>query len=570
MDRNDYDVVILGSGLAGLYAALNLGQESALRLLMLSKQTPDISGSSLAQGGVAAVLEQEDDSFALHQQDTLVAGNYKNDVAAVALMVREGPADVRRVMTLGVEFDKTPEGALSTTLEGGHSRRRIVHHADQTGKEMVDKLLPHVTQLPNLTLLEGSTVYAAQKAASGFLVNALTGGKRQQFTCRFLLLCTGGIGQVFSYTTNPAVSTGDGVRLAYELGATIQDVSFVQFHPTAFCGKGKSAGAEHQRFLISEAVRGEGAFLLNGTRERFMHRYDPRLELAPRDVVSRSIMLEAARTGSETFYLDIRHRGRAFLSARFPTIAQACLARGVDIATDLIPVFPCQHYLMGGIHVDLHSRTNVPNLYAAGECAHTGLHGGNRLASNSLPEALVFGRLAAEDILGAVRQLKPPGSDSLGAVRQLEPPGSDSLGAVRQLKPPGQESLGAVCQLEPPGQESLGAVRQLEPPGQDSLGAVRQLEPPGQDSLGATRQSGPLKSAHWDTAALREQIQQTMQKAFFVFPNVGALPGAARAMRALYQDLCSCSCETRELAEARSLACVAALVLEDALSKQTI
>ena len=395
-DRTTYDVIILGSGLAGLYAALCLDRKgNPLSVLMLSKQTTDISSSSLAQGGVAAVLEQDaDDSFALHLEDTLAAGNYTNDVAAAETLVREGPGDVRRVMALGVEFDRTPAGALAKTLEGGHSRRRIVHRADQTGKEMVDKLLPHVRALPNVTLLEGTTACAAEKVSGLFVIDAIAGRTPMRFACRYLLLATGGIGQVYRHTTNPAVSTGDGIRLAYELGAELRHLSFVQFHPTAFDSPG-----EQEQFLISEAVRGEGAFLLNGREERFMHLYDPRLELAPRDVVSKAILLEQRRTGSNKFYLDIRRRGREFIEGRFPGIFAACKTRGVDMAADLIPVYPCQHYLMGGVQVDLHSRTNIPGLYATGECAHTGLHGGNRLASNSLPEALVFGRRAAEDIL---------------------------------------------------------------------------------------------------------------------------------------------------------------------------
>jgi len=394
-EKTTYDVIILGSGLAGLYAALCLAKgDRSLRVLMLSKQAPDVSGSSLAQGGVAAVLElDDDDSFALHREDTLVAGNYINDVEAVEILVREGPEDVRRVMALGVEFDRTPGGDLAKTLEGGHSRRRIVHHADSTGKEMVDKLLPHVRELPNVTLLE-ATACAAEKMGELFVIDALADESPVRFACRYLLLATGGIGQVYRHTTNPAVCTGDGIRLAYELGAEIRHLSFVQFHPTAFNSPG-----EQEQFLISEAVRGEGALLINCHGERFMHRYDPRLELAPRDVVSRAILLEQKRTGSDKFYLDIRRREREFIENRFPGIFAACKARGIDMAVDPIPVYPCQHYLMGGVHVDLHSRTDIPGLYAAGECAHTGLHGGNRLASNSLPEALVFGRRAAEDIL---------------------------------------------------------------------------------------------------------------------------------------------------------------------------
>jgi len=388
-----YDVIIIGSGLAGLYAALHLCEgQPDIRVLMLSKQAPEDSSSSLAQGGVAAVLEHDDDSFALHRDDTLAAGNYINDIEAVELFVREGPEDVKKVMGLGVEFDRNSNGDLSMTLEGGHSRRRIVHRADSTGREMVDKLLPHVRSLPGVTLLEDAAAYAAEKTEQGgFIVDTVISGEKRRFCCHYLLLATGGIGQIYRNTTNPTVCTGDGIRLAYELGAKLRNLSFVQFHPTAF--------ASDSSFLISEAVRGEGGYLLNDKHERFMHNYDPRLELAPRDIVSKAIILESRHVDDNRFYLDIRHRGRDFLKQRFPGIYATCLERGVDIASDLIPVFPCQHYHMGGVDVDLHSRTSIPGLYAAGECAHTGLHGGNRLASNSLPEALVFGRRAAEDIL---------------------------------------------------------------------------------------------------------------------------------------------------------------------------
>ncbi|MCL2494158.1 MAG: FAD-binding protein [Oscillospiraceae bacterium] len=505
-EKTTYDVIILGSGLAGLYAALCLHSgenEKPLTVLMLSKQAPDVSGSSLAQGGVAAVLEEDtvhgttdDDSFALHREDTLAAGNYINDVEAVETLVREGPEDVRRVMALGVEFDRTPGGDLAKTLEGGHSRRRIVHHADSTGREMVDKLLPHVRALPNVALLE-ATAYTAEKIGDIFTIDALVGEAPARFACRYLLLATGGIGQVYRHTTNPAVSTGDGIRIAHELGAEIRDISLVQFHPTAF-----NAPGEQEQFLISEAVRGEGAYLLNCHEERFMHLYDPRLELAPRDVVSRAIIQEQKRIGAangpggDKFYLDIRHKERGFIENRFPGIFAACKARGIDMAADLIPVYPCQHYLMGGVHVDLHSRTSIPGLYAAGECAHTGLHGGNRLASNSLPEALVFGRRAAEDILVDSLQLTV-----------------DSFLIEKPLAQPSTVN----CQLS--------------------------------------------------TVNCRKQIQSAMQEAFFVFPDRERLPAAAREMRALYGELKGCAV-TREVAELRSLSCVAMLILEELMGNQ--
>lgn len=388
--QKKYDVLIVGAGVGGLYTALSL--PDSLSVLMLSKKEDTLSNSSLAQGGVAAVLSFENDSFDLHYEDTLIAGQRENDPDAVEVLVHEGPDDVRKIMTYGVDFDKNPDGTIQKTLEGGHCRRRIVHHKDTTGAEIVNKLLREVKTRKNITLCDNSMVYALKKVKSGFCADILKNGESHTVFCDYCVLATGGIGRVYKYTTNPAVATGDGIRLAYELGATIKNLSYVQFHPTAF------NGADREQFLISEAVRGEGAYLLNCKKERFMHRYDQRLELAPRDVVSKCIIMESRKTGSNAFYLDITHRDRDYLLNRFPGIHEGCLKHGVDITKDLIPVFPCQHYLMGGIGVDLDARTSIARLYAVGECSCTGVHGKNRLASNSLLEALVFGRRAAEDI----------------------------------------------------------------------------------------------------------------------------------------------------------------------------
>lgn len=396
MDKR-YDVVIIGTGAAGLYAALNFPED--VSVLLISKRDLSLSNSSLAQGGVACVLDTIHDNYKLHITDTLVAGKYKNRLPAVEKLVKEGPADVLRIRELGVDFDENADGTLCKTLEAGHSRHRIVHHKDSTGQAITDGLIAAVKQRPNVDILENALLYSMHKVLGGFYLSILHEGKSRYFGCNYCILCTGGIGRVYQYTTNSAIATGDGIAFAYMLGAKIRHLSRIQFHPTAF-----AAEQNRERFLISEAVRGEGAVLLNCHGERFAHHYDKRGELAPRDVVSNAVAREAIRTGSESFYLDITHKSPDFVRGRFPLIYSRCLEEGVDITKDRIPVYPCQHYLMGGIDTDLHARTSIDGLYAAGECAHTGVHGANRLASNSLLEALVFSRTAAQDITKKLQQ----------------------------------------------------------------------------------------------------------------------------------------------------------------------
>ncbi len=389
-EQNVYDVLIVGSGVAGMYGALQFDENT--RVMILSKYEKTTSNSNLAQGGVAAVLDLEDDSYDLHVKDTFIAGRHENDPEAVDVLVHEGPEDVRNTMALGVRYDRDKNGALDKTLEGGHCRRRIVHYKDCTGAELVRGLLAQVEARKNVVYSENTVLCRLVRVRSGFRADLLKNGEYFSVFCSYCMLCTGGIGRVYRYTTNPKSATGDGIRIAYELGASVKNLSYIQFHPTAFNSE------DGEQFLISESVRGEGAYLLNCNGERFMDRYDDRLELAPRDVVSKSIILESRRTGSNKFYLDIRHEDADFLRERFPAISEGCMRYGVDITKDLIPVFPCQHYLMGGIEVDIDAKTNIPRLYACGECANTGVHGKNRLASNSLLEALVFSRRAAEDI----------------------------------------------------------------------------------------------------------------------------------------------------------------------------
>ncbi len=390
-----YDVLIVGTGISGIYAALNL--DSSLKILMLSKRELELCNSALAQGGVAAVMDSKNDDFELHINDTLIAGQYKNNLDNVKILVEQGPRDVERLVEkYGVDFDRNDDGTLALTLEGGHSRRRIAHHKDTTGKEIETNLIEQVGKLENVSVINNSVLCRLEKKDGVFFADVITtsNNKHEYYCADYVILATGGIGRVYNYTTNSAIATGDGIQLAYNLGAEIKNLSYVQFHPTAFADK-----KERECFLISEAVRGEGAYLLNCNKERFMPGYEPeRKELAPRDVVSKCIMEEQKKTGSDEFWLDISYKDSDFIRHHFPMIYENVLKKGYDMTKEPIPIYPCQHYLMGGINVDGKGATNIDGLYAAGECSHTGVHGKNRLASNSLLEALVFSRLIAEDI----------------------------------------------------------------------------------------------------------------------------------------------------------------------------
>jgi L-aspartate oxidase len=386
--RDDFDFIIVGSGIAGLRAAVTLA--SVGRVLILTKADPTESNTGYAQGGIAAALGP-DDSPDLHFADTIRAGDGLCDEATVRVLVEEGPRYVRELIELGASFDRDAQGRLALGLEAAHSVRRILHTGDATGRSIGRALWETVRPLGRVTTVKHALVIdlivrEGRVAGVRYFDRA---GARRTADARAVLLATGGAGQVYSETTNPAVATGDGIALAYHAGARVADLEFVQFHPTAL--KLRDA----PRFLISEALRGEGARLVNAHGETFMSRYHLSGDLAPRDVVARAIVREADASGGPIF-LTLAHLDPDRVRNRFPTIAAMCRQAGIDIATDRIPVGPAAHYLMGGVETDAWGRTSKPGLFAAGETACTGVHGANRLASNSLLEGLVFGARAAE------------------------------------------------------------------------------------------------------------------------------------------------------------------------------
>lgn len=393
MKYSEYSAVILGSGAAGLYAALKISQNSNLPdgVLIITKSTIGESNSRYAQGGIVAVLHQnKDDDVSLHIKDTQKAGAGLSDEKTVEYISQASDEVVNDLIKNGVSFDRDKDGKLMFTLEAAHSIRRILHSGgDATGKGITDALLRAVKKDNNITVLENSMaveiLVSAQKECKGVIVyNELTGEHEVVYTSA-LIIATGGAGQVYKYTTNPEGATGDGIALAYEAGAVIQDMEFIQFHPTALAISPDSK----ERFLISEAVRGEGAKLINKNGEQFMSNYSDKRELAPRDVVTRAIYSEMNKEHSSNVFLDASIINPIKLFNRFPTISAKCKLKGIDISQKPIPVAPAAHYTMGGIKADVTGKTSIKGLYAIGEAASTGLHGANRLASNSLLECVV-------------------------------------------------------------------------------------------------------------------------------------------------------------------------------------
>ncbi len=389
-----FDFVIIGSGVAGLYSALNFPENT--KVLLLTKKRVEDCNTNQAQGGIAAAVD-EGDSWKLHAADTLNAGASLCEEEAVEILTKEGPKEIKRLMNMGMEFDHK-NGKIDFTLEGAHGKRRILHAGgDATGKKLREFLSEKVGKKKNVKIVENALVLELLKNNSGRVngVLALEDGIFKFYKARAVILASGGCGALYESTTNPDVATGDGIAMAYEAGAEIMDMEFIQFHPTALYNpKGLS-------FLISESVRGEGAILLNEKGERFMPKYHEKAELAPRDVVSRAIMSEMKRLKTPYVWLDATHLGSEYIQERFPTIFKTLMKYGIDMRKDRIPVAPAAHYTMGGVKTDTFGRTNIPGLYACGEVACTGVHGANRLASNSLLEGLVFSHRA---VLSAQRE----------------------------------------------------------------------------------------------------------------------------------------------------------------------
>ena len=403
------DILVIGSGIAGLTYALKTAQEMpGKKITILTKTQSDETNTKYAQGGIAGVTDFDHDSFQKHIEDTLIAGDGLCNPHIVEIVVKEGVERINELIAWGAQFDKDPEGDYKLGKEGGHSENRILHHKDVTGKEMERALLETIKKSSNIELINHCFVldiitqhhlgYLVTKSTPdiecyGVYVLNLSTNKIEKIIADITMLATGGNGQVYRSTTNPAIATGDGVAMVYRAKGRIENIEFIQFHPTALY----EAGVRGHSFLITEAVRGDGGILRNAAGEAFMERYDERKDLAPRDIVARAIDNEMKINGTEFVYLDCRHMNQQNFKEHFPNIYEKCLSIGVDVSKDMIPVSPAAHYSCGGVKTDEYARTSIKNLYAAGECASTGLHGANRLASNSLLEAMVFAHRAFVD-----------------------------------------------------------------------------------------------------------------------------------------------------------------------------
>ncbi len=462
--RADYAVV--GSGIAGLRAAIELS--AAGSVLVLAKSNLSDSATAWAQGGIAVALSDED-QIGLHEQDTIKAGDGLCRAEAVALLVEEGPKYITQLIEWGTEFDRAGT-KLAFTREAAHSRSRILHaHGDSTGREISRALLARAHTIPHLHLRAHAfttELIVERGCVTGLRFIDETDGSEHELRAGAVLLATGGVGQIYRETTNPEVATGDGMAIAYEAGAVLSDMEFMQFHPTALAVKGAP------RFLLSEALRGEGGVLRNIGLERFMKRYNEAQELAPRDIVARAIVSEMHRTQSKHVFLDMTKMSEEFLKKRFPRIYETCAGYGLDLATDMAPVCPAAHYMMGGVKTDLWGRTSLPSLYAAGETAATGVHGANRLASNSLLEGLVFGARAGQAMIKDAPVGKRSGAALPGSPAPL--PGNSSATPRERTKNSAKPSVAcaALTKIREVMWREVGILRS----GKELADAIKQLE----------------------------------------------------------------------------------------------
>ncbi|MFD1883988.1 L-aspartate oxidase [Paenibacillus wenxiniae] len=551
------DVLIIGTGIAGLFTAIEVSESK--NVLLITKDKLMESNTRYAQGGIAAVMAA-DDAPSFHLEDTLLAGAGLCDEEAVELLVQEGPKRVQDLIRLGTAFDAR-DGQLELTREGAHSHRRILHaNGDSTGFEIVRALSDRVRQQPRIDVWEHHFTIELVNV-NGDCVGAIVQRPDGQIVTVYAdatVLCTGGSGQLYEHTTNPKVATADGIALAYRAGALLRDMEFIQFHPTALCHPGAPC------FLISEAVRGEGAILRNRQGEAFMERYHPLRDLAPRDIVARAIVSEMEREQSAFVYLDITHEPEAQLEARFPTIYRTCLQYGIHLAQDWIPVAPAAHYMMGGIRTDQHGESTVPRLFACGEVSSTGIHGANRLASNSLSEAIVYGNRIARRIVErqpiAIQTQSVHRSWASATVTADQPLFADRINVNKFTTSEQPATIGKAVLATMP---------------------VRSTAAPAHAPLSDIKDTVSLETLHSETAsiidehtlsALRLQLQRWMTAHAGIRRHAHSLQQGIQHLQQLYQHLHSDpSAEVayeREYLELNNMVITGLLIMQAALHRQ--